>query len=48
MLPMFCKNSRITIIFINKKGASHSDNFELCRSPNFKYMLSFVKIAVNG
>jgi len=35
-------------LFINKKRSSYSDYFELCRSPNRKYMLCFVKIAVNG
>ena len=36
------------MLFILKKRASYSDYFELCRSPNRKYMPCFVKIAVNG
>ena len=34
-------------LFVNKKRASYSD-FELCHSPNRKYMLCFVKIAVTA
>ena len=35
-------------LFIDKKRASYSDYFELCRSPHRKYMLCFVKVAING
>ena len=35
-------------LFINKKPASYSDYFEICRSPNHKYMLCFVKIPVTA
>jgi hypothetical protein len=42
----------ITIIlitlFINKNRASYLNYFKLCRLPNRKYVLCFVKIAVNG
>jgi len=36
-------------LFFNKKHASYSNYFGLCRSsPNRKYMLCFVIVAVNG
>jgi hypothetical protein len=36
------------MMFVNKKRASYSDHFELCRSPNCKYTFFFLKIGVNG
>ena len=35
-------------LFINIKRASYSDYFELCRLPNHKNMLCFVKIVIKS